>query len=101
MAFFDSPKNRAIWNRELGALREERERRAREGYKPQAQDSSKKAYESENPLRKRITLSQLEEQITVQAERSRKNVQRREWSAARRSRKQEQLEPEVLKGRKL
>ena len=30
MAYFDSPKNRAIWERELRGLRAEKERRARE-----------------------------------------------------------------------
>ena len=35
MSYFDSPKNRAIWERELNGLRAERERRKREGYRPQ------------------------------------------------------------------
>ena len=34
MAYFDSAKNRAMWNRELAELRQEKERRAIESYKP-------------------------------------------------------------------
>lgn len=57
MAYFDSAKNRAAWNRELDGLRRERERRAREGYTP---GTVKK--EPENPHRRRVTYAQLVEQ---------------------------------------
>lgn len=34
MSYFDSAKNRVMWQRELEALRKERQRRAEEGYDP-------------------------------------------------------------------
>lgn len=59
MAYFDSAKNRAMWERTLAGLREEKERRAATGYAPQNLDD--KAKEAANPFRRRITLAQLEE----------------------------------------
>ena len=35
MAYFDSEKNKALWNTRMAALRQERDRRERDGYKPQ------------------------------------------------------------------
>lgn len=62
MAYFDSPKNRAMWERELQGLRRERENRIINGYKPgnqgQQADSPR---ENENPFRRRITLAELEQ----------------------------------------
>ena len=71
MAYFDSPKNRAIWERELKGLRAEKERRAKEGYRPQKgeQEISVESRQEQNPFRKRITLKELEqaEREAVQA----------------------------------
>lgn len=64
MAYFDSPKNRAIWEKELASLRRERERRASEGYTPDEEGALNKA--EENPLRKRVTLEELERQESEQ-----------------------------------
>lgn len=63
MAYFDSAKNRAMWNRELAELRQEKERRAREGYKPgksQEMLAAEKAVKAEDPRRRRIDLAELE-----------------------------------------
>lgn len=98
MAFFDSPKNRAIWERELKSLRAEKERRAREGYRPQTAEGKGNEQEKENPFRKRISLSQLEEKLAAGRE---KTPGRREWSVARRNRRQMEKQPEMLKGKEL
>lgn len=34
MAYFDSEKNRAMWDKRMSALRDEREKRRESGYKP-------------------------------------------------------------------
>ncbi len=60
MAYFDSPKNRAMWERTLAGLRAERERRKATGYAPVSGEEGK-APEPANPYRRRISLSELEE----------------------------------------
>lgn len=57
MAYFDSAKNRASWNRELNQLRKERTRREQEGYVP-----GEEKKEALNPHRRRVTYTQLLEQ---------------------------------------
>lgn len=59
MAYFDSAKNRALWSKELSELRQEKERRAMEGY---TQEEEKKRYKPDHPYRVRITLAQLEQE---------------------------------------
>lgn len=62
MAYFDSPKNRAIWEKELTSLRAEKERRAQNGYKPtEQQQKTAAADRKDNPFRRRISLQELEE----------------------------------------
>ncbi|MCR5676294.1 MAG: hypothetical protein K6G16_11350 [Lachnospiraceae bacterium] len=57
MNYFDSAKNKALWEKELTSLRDERDRRKVEGYKPLQE---KKAETGEkNPYRRRITLEEL------------------------------------------
>ncbi len=65
MAYFDSPKRRAIWEKELTGLRREKERRMREGYVPHAAETEMDAKGSEAPGRRRITLAELERQISA------------------------------------
>ena len=70
MAYFDSPKNRALWDKELESLDAERERRKEEGYRP-GQDTGSRAAGTvrgtasgryaDNPKVRRITLKDLEE----------------------------------------
>lgn len=69
MAYFDSAKNRAMWQRELASLDRERERRAREGYSPDSGKTEVQKKEADNPFRKKITFVQLEQE---EAEASRK-----------------------------
>lgn len=59
MAYFDSAKNRALWSKELSGLRQEKERRAMEGYTP---EEEKKGYKPDHPYRVRITFAQLEQE---------------------------------------
>ena len=65
MGYFDSPKNRALWEKELESLDMERKRRKEEGYRPESKGTaskiSAKAKENENPKVRRITLKMLEE----------------------------------------
>lgn len=64
MAYFDSAKNRAMWNRELAQLRQEKAERAANGYKPVEKETaaakSKAAVTEDNPRRRRINLAELE-----------------------------------------
>lgn len=59
MAYFDSPKNRAIWERELESLRPERARREATGFQPLEQQVQAAAKE-QSRYRKQINLEQLE-----------------------------------------
>ena len=83
MAYFDSPKNRAMWERRLADLRVEKERRKEEGYMPQEQ-----VMNDSNPFRRRITYAQLEEQerIAMESRRVKRPVRaaRREMDGVRR-----------------
>lgn len=71
MAHFDSPKNRAIWNKELNELREEREARAQGKVairKPEQAEST----ETGPTMRERISFEQLvEEERAVSGRRER------------------------------
>lgn len=60
MAFFDSPKNRALWEREMTGLRAEKQRRAEQGYEPQAKTQEKQAAAADTFGRRRINLAELE-----------------------------------------
>ncbi len=70
MAYFDSPKNRAMWNKELKQLREEKERRAA-GIMPEpAEDMTEKGMSAQKSKgleaekdhrRRKINLQELEE----------------------------------------
>ncbi len=65
MGYFDSPKNKALWERELESLDAERMRRKEEGYKPHQQKAFSNVKNSEkatgNPKVRKITLQMLEE----------------------------------------
>ena len=65
VGYFDSPKNKALWEKELESLDAERKRRKEEGYRPHQQSAVKavpgQAKETENPKVRRITLKMLEE----------------------------------------
>ncbi len=66
MAFFDSPKNLALWDKELESLDAEKERRKTEGYKPRqikeiVSGSDNESRIKSNPKVRRINLKELEE----------------------------------------
>ena len=67
MGYFDSTKNRALWEKELSDLEGERERRMTEGYKPKrpgtagSRDSDAALRSGNNPKVRRINLKELEE----------------------------------------
>lgn len=54
MAYFDSAKNRAKWQKELSELRKERDRRAMSGFQ------TNKVKTEQNQKRVRVTFAQLE-----------------------------------------
>ncbi|MBR1471861.1 MAG: hypothetical protein IJ600_09510 [Lachnospiraceae bacterium] len=65
MAYFSSPKNRAMWNRELAELRVEKARRAAEGFKPKTAVQAEKektavAAKGNDPRHRKINLAELE-----------------------------------------
>lgn len=62
MAYFDSAKNRVLWQRALTELRAERERREKQGYVPD-RDRPGKAQEKHSSGRVPITFSQLEQEV--------------------------------------
>ncbi|MDO5408533.1 MAG: hypothetical protein Q4F28_14590 [Eubacteriales bacterium] len=57
MGYFDSAKNRVLWQRELSRLKVERDRRSSTGYGGPGAESKA---ENEHPGRQRITFAQLE-----------------------------------------
>lgn len=61
MAYFDSPKNRALWNKELAGLKEEKKLR-RSGLSPQVKPDMKKQEEAaraNTPYRIRTSFQEL------------------------------------------
>ncbi len=71
MAYFDSPKNQAIWDKEIAQMEAERERRRQNGFKPvEKQDAPSETghsvfFEGERPGVRRITLKELEMIVRV------------------------------------
>lgn len=61
MAYFDSEKNRAMWDKRMSSLKEERERRRETGYKPGAE--VKEASESAAKVKPGVRVITLEELI--------------------------------------
>ena len=88
MAYFDSPKNRAMWERRMTGLRQEKERRKETGYAPQ-QRAEKTKLGEDNPFRKKIGLARLE-----QIEQEQSGVRR-----VRRPSKTRSLEREMERGK--
>lgn len=75
MSYFDSPKNKAIWERELRELRKEKREREVNGYKPEVGEI--KDEQTKNPFRKKITFLELEASVAPQKKtevRSRQNM---------------------------
>lgn len=60
MAYFDSPKNRAMWNKELAGLKAEKEERAKNGYQAKSAVKNVNKESKDNPRRRKINLKELE-----------------------------------------
>lgn len=64
MAYFDSPKNKALWDKEIARLETERERRRQNGFKPvdnTLEDEGEKSFGGKQSAKVRlITLEELE-----------------------------------------
>lgn len=98
MAYFDSSKNRALWNRELGKLREEKERRAREGYHPNEQKHSLKNNPVSTPFCVEITFEELEREEIESRKRPERNTASR--TQERQREREHQAEPSAEKSSK-
>lgn len=61
MAYFDSPKNRALWEKELNGLDQLRSEREKEGFKPQSEEDREVRHAAEGSLVREINLQELEE----------------------------------------
>lgn len=75
MSYFDSPKNKAIWERELRELRKEKREREANGYRPEMRE--RETAQNQNPFRKKITFLELEASVAPKKNtevRSRQNV---------------------------
>jgi hypothetical protein len=64
MAYFDSPKNSAKWEKEMASLRAERERRENGGFKPEKarneESRTAQSVKDKNSRHRPITLKELE-----------------------------------------
>lgn len=60
MAYFDSVKNRVLWQKELDRMKQERDRQEREG---SATEKSTEGVGKENPFCVRMTFEQLEQEV--------------------------------------
>jgi hypothetical protein len=99
MAYFDSAKNRAVWQQELKTLKAEKERRASVGYVPSAE--SELTFGVENPHRVRTSYTKLENE-EYQVERERAAERQREREILREKRKEkEPVQPEKQHERQL
>ncbi len=80
MAYFDSEKNKAIWEKHLASLDEERQRRKENGYKPEKARAVVSNEPSRKPGVRVINFEQLvaKEQARTKARRERERVRQRE-----------------------
>lgn len=96
MAFFDSPKNRAIWERRLSALREEKEERRKNGFAPTDRENQTED-QKDGQFRRRITLRQLEEKELAKEGVRRVKRPGREMRAAKQAEKQQSMERKPMR----
>lgn len=59
MGYFDSPKNRAMWNIELSQLKQEREARKNGDFRTRQEHTAQQVKEASGPKRERVTYKQL------------------------------------------
>lgn len=62
MAYFDSPKNKAMWEKEIARMETERERRKENGYKVEADDVKKS---EDRPLVRLISFEELGRKVRM------------------------------------
>ena len=74
MSYFDSPKNKAIWERELRELKKEKRKREVNGYKPEKGEVNET--QTKNPFRKKITFLELEASVIPQKKTETRSRQR-------------------------
>jgi hypothetical protein len=67
MAYFDSEKNKAIWQKHLASLDEERQRRKENGYKP---EKAKAVVADENSVRPGVRVINFEQLVAKEQARS-------------------------------
>ena len=84
MGYFDSPKNRAFWNRELAGLKEERELRKKGLSGPERERSARQEDAYHGPRRELVTFKQLmaEEQAVKKSRLESKKGVSRSWESA-------------------
>jgi hypothetical protein len=100
MAFFDSAKNRALWQRELAGLREEKERRARDGYVPGVDRETDR--DGANSHRIRTSYVKLEmEEYQAQRDLARQKLEERELARERMAAQRQPRQPERTRERQL
>ena len=78
MSYFDSPKNRALWSKELEALKKQKERRAQgldekaNVIQSEAEQPAAMSYNSSNVMRERTSYKELlrEESMEIKSRRT-------------------------------
>ena len=75
MAYFDSEKNKAIWERRLSELGREKARRAENGYKPQPGRTLQSAAQSEAVIRPKVRIITFEQLVEKEQAKHRLSMQ--------------------------
>ena len=91
MSYFDSNKNKALWEKEMSSLRQEKSRRKAEGYNPKKQAYAVASKDAVRPGRRRINLAELE-----QIERNANSAQAEKAAKKPRRQRSKQKEAPVL-----
>ena len=91
MAYFDSAKNRAKWQKELNELRKERDRRALSGFQ------ANKAKPEQNQKRVRVTFAQLEAEEYEEARAKKIEQQKKRELAKENSLKENSIKENSIK----
>ena len=97
MAYFDSPKNRVMWEVELGKLRKEKEDFAA-GRRKDTKEKARNSRAAEASHRKPVTLEQLEKEEAMESGRKKKDRKERDLSKDRtRAKEKEKKAPSLQK----
>lgn len=75
MAYFDSEKNKAMWERRLSELSREKGRRAENGYKPQASRTLQTAGETSLQQRPKVRIITFQQLIEKEEAKHRRALQ--------------------------